>query len=104
MRDAAMFIEQQEPNVQRKILYNMTKAQYSNDPILFKKLNQQIWEFRTLYNRNYYRVFSFWVSSNSILPVVVSTHGIIKKSKKIEKQDLIKAQASRLNYLKGENK
>lgn len=104
MRDAVVFIEQQEPNVQRKILYNMTKAQYSNDPILFKKLNQQIWEFRTLYNRNYYRIFSFWVSSNSILPVVVSTHGIIKKSKKIEKQDLSKAQASRLNYLKDENK
>ena len=104
MRDAVVFIEQQEPSVQRKILYNMTKAQYSNDPILFKKLNQQIWEFRTLYNRNYYRIFSFWVSLNSILPVVVSTHGIIKKSKKIEKQDLSKAPASRLNYLKDENK
>ena len=103
MRDAAMFIERQEPNVRRKILYNMTKAQYSNDPILFKKLNEEIWEFRTLYNRNYYRVFSFWIRSNPILPVVVSTHGIIKKSKKIEKKDLTKAQVSRLNYLEAKN-
>ena len=103
MRDAAVFIEQQEPSARRKILYNMTKAQYSNDPVLFKKLNHQIWEFRTLYNRNYYRVFSFWVSSNSMLPVVVSTHGIMKKSKKIEKQDLVKAHVARLNYLEGKN-
>jgi hypothetical protein len=27
MRDAAVFIEQQEPSARRKILYNMTKAQ-----------------------------------------------------------------------------
>ncbi len=36
-------------------------------------------------------------------PIAVSTHGIIKKSKKIEKKDLTKAQVSRLNYLEAKN-
>jgi mRNA-degrading endonuclease RelE of RelBE toxin-antitoxin system len=32
-----------------KILYNIRKAQTEHDPELFKKLNSDIWEFRTLY-------------------------------------------------------
>lgn len=32
-----------------KILYNIRKVQVENDSELFKKLTQDIWEFRTLY-------------------------------------------------------
>jgi hypothetical protein len=32
-----------------KILYNIRKAQSTRDPELFKKLNNEIWEFRTLF-------------------------------------------------------
>jgi len=99
LKDAADFIEQQEANAQRKILYNMAKAQYVNDPVLFKKLNEQIWEFRTVYRRNYYRIFAFWVRGYSEAPVVISTHGVVKKSKKIDKNEIVKAESTRLRYL-----
>jgi hypothetical protein len=37
-----------------KIFYNIDKSKYVNDPELFKKLEEDIWEFRTKYNRIYY--------------------------------------------------
>jgi len=37
-----------------KILYNIDKAKYVNDPELLKKLDELIWEFRTKYNKSYY--------------------------------------------------
>ena len=32
----------------------------TQDKELFKKLNDEIWEFRTLYNKTHYRLFAFW--------------------------------------------
>jgi len=42
-----------------KILYNIDKAKYVNNPELFKKLYDLIWEFRTKYKKKYFRLFSF---------------------------------------------
>jgi len=42
-----------------KIFYNIDKSKYVNDPELFKKLEEDIWEFRTKYNRIYYRLLAF---------------------------------------------
>lgn len=43
-----------------KIFYNIDKAKYVNDPELFKKLDDIIWEFRSKYKMTYYRLLSFW--------------------------------------------
>jgi len=42
-----------------KIFYNIDKSKYVNDPELFKKLDDLIWEFRTKYRKTYYRLFAF---------------------------------------------
>ena len=34
-------------DVRLKILYNISKAQYVKGPDLFKKIDEDIWEFRT---------------------------------------------------------
>jgi len=54
------FLENLEEKPREKIYYNIKKAQFVNDNELFKKLNDVIWEFRTLYNGKAYRLFSFW--------------------------------------------
>lgn len=59
MEEAIEFIDQLDTKAQRKVLYNIKKAQYVNDANLFKKLNQNIWEFRTIYNGVCYRLFTF---------------------------------------------
>lgn len=57
--DAIEFIENLDDKAKEKILYNIKKAQFVNDKELFKKLNENIWEFRTLYSGKAYRFFPF---------------------------------------------
>ncbi|MDZ4756998.1 MAG: type II toxin-antitoxin system RelE/ParE family toxin [Bacteroidota bacterium] len=44
-----MFLKGLDCKHYEKILYNTRKAQIEQEPELFKKLNNDIWEFRTLY-------------------------------------------------------
>ncbi len=77
---------------QEKIYYNIRKAQITNDPELFKKLTATIWEFRTLYNHTYYRLFAFWDKTEGRNIVALATHGLVKKTGKTPKTDLEKAE------------
>jgi hypothetical protein len=70
------------------------------DQELFKKLNEFIWEFRTLYNGKYYRLLSFWDKSDGAW--VVATHGFIKTTAKTPPKEIAKAEEIRAQYL--ENK
>lgn len=81
-----------------KILYNIDKAKYVNDPELFKKLEEQVWEFRTKYKKTYYRLLSFWDKTDASYTLVVATHGIIKKTDKIPKAEIGKAKAIMKQY------
>ena len=97
--DAALFIEGLSVKAREKVLYNIRKAQFSNDPELFKKLTDHIWEFRTLHNRTHYRIFAFWKKSGGAKTLVLATHGLIKKTDKTPKTDLQKAERIREIYL-----
>ena len=68
--------------VQKKIAYNYLKIEQGIiDNELFKKLeNSNIWEFRTIFSSNCYRLFSFWDTETETL--VIATHGIVKKTQK----------------------
>ena len=81
-----------------KILYNIRKAQLVNDNELFKKLTDEIWEFRTLFNRTHYRIFAFWDKSGPVDTLVLTTHGIVKKTGKTPQADLDKAERIRKIY------
>lgn len=48
MPEAEDFLCKLNADVRLKILYNISKAQYVKDPDLFKKIDEDIWEFRTL--------------------------------------------------------
>ena len=47
--EAIEFLEAVDEKTREKIYYNIKKAQFVHDDELFKKLNDFIWEFRTLY-------------------------------------------------------
>ena len=62
-----------------------------------KKLeNSEIWEFRTLFNGNCYRLFSFWDTETGTL--IVATHGIVKKTQKTPQKEIAKAEEIRQQY------
>jgi phage-related protein len=81
-----------------KIYYNIRKAQLVNDPELLKKLNSNIWEFRTLYNKTHYRLFAFWDKTSGKDTLVLATHGLIKKTGKTPQADLDKAERIRQQF------
>jgi len=51
LKDVVNFLNGLDEKAREKIYYNLKKSQISNDNTLFKKLNDEIWEFRTLYKR-----------------------------------------------------
>ena len=82
-----------------KIMYNVSKSRYNQDPKFFKKLvGTDIWEFRTLYNGLQYRLLSFWDSD--INTYVITTHGFVKKTQKTPQKEIDKAIAIRDDYFK----
>jgi len=70
-----------------------------DDPELFKKLNEDIWEFRTLYQELQYRLLAFWDKRDKTNTLVVSTHGYIKKINKVPDNEIQKAIQQKIKYL-----
>lgn len=102
--EAVDFLENLDDKTREKIYYNIKKAQLVNDNELFKKLNDFIWEFRTLYNSKAYRLFSFWDKSDDKETLVVATHGILKKTQKTPPKEIKKAEEIRKQYLENKAK
>jgi len=98
--DALLFLKGLERKHYEKILYNIRKVQVENDPILFKKLTDDIWEFRTIYQKLQYRLLAFWDKTSVKETLVISTHGFIKKQSKVSNQEIQKAIQNRNEYFK----
>jgi phage-related protein len=97
--EADAFLDKQTEKVRAKILYNIAKASYSNDPKLFKKLeNTDIWEFRTLFDSIQYRLLAFWDKRDGQNTLVIATHGFVKKSQKTPPQEIHHAQSIKEIY------
>ncbi|MBK8390881.1 MAG: type II toxin-antitoxin system RelE/ParE family toxin [Saprospiraceae bacterium] len=81
--DAFEFLKGLDRKHYEKILYNIRKAQTEQNPDLFKKLYNDIWEFRTLYQGIQYRLLAFWDKTSATETLVISTHGFVKKRSKV---------------------
>ena len=94
------FVRSLPIKVQEKIVYNYRKIENGlMSKELFKKLDDsEIWEFRTLYNGNCYRLFSFWDTETETF--IIATHGIVKKTQKTPAKEIEKAEAIRKEYFK----
>jgi|SRR5699024_3094545 len=98
LTEAREFLQTIDEKSQEKIIFNIDKAKIKQDNNLFKKLEDEIWQFRTLYKKTYYRLFAFWDKEGEKQTLVVATHGIIKKTEKIPKKEIEKAKRIRLKY------
>lgn len=98
LENAKKFLDSLDEKPRDKIFYNIWKSKISNDSELLKKLDDEIWEFRTSYNKIAYRLFAFWDETEKSM--IIATHGIIKKTDKIPKKEINKAKQLRAEYLK----
>ena len=92
------FMKSIDPKAVKKILYNIDLAEQTNDPCLFKKLNNNIWEFRSRYKNFQYRLLAFWDRSGATDTVVIAAHAIIKKTSKVPAKEIMKAEKVRADY------
>ncbi len=102
--EAIEFLENLDDKTREKIYYNIKKSQFVNDNELLKKLNNDIWEFRTLYKSKAYRLFSFWDKTQGKETLVIATHGILKKTQKTPPKEIKKAGEIRKQYLDNKQK
>jgi len=103
LKEATDFIDGLPDKAREKVFYNIRKLQAGvRDDELFKKLNDNIWEFRTLWQGTAYRLFAFWDKETETL--IVATHGISKKTQKTPHKEIEKAEALRKEYFNSKNK
>ena len=103
LTEAREFLLELDEKSRDKIIFNIDKAKIKTDNELFKKLKDEIWEFRTLFNKTHYRIFAFWDKEDKQETLVLTTHGIIKKTDKTPEKEINKAEHIRLKYFELKN-
>lgn len=102
LEEADKFISELDSKTAKKILYNIDLAEQTNDPKLFKKLQNDIWEFRTKFAGLQIRLLAFWDKTDKTDTLVFATHGFIKKVDKVSKNEIERAVKIKEQYF--ENK
>lgn len=95
--EARVFIKSLDIKLQKKIAYNIQKSREVNDTKILKKLTEEIWEFRTRYDKQQIRLLAFW--DPNLKSLIVCTHGFITKTQKTPKSEINKALEFRKKYL-----
>ena len=98
LEQAKEFIAGLDAKAARKLLYNIDLAGQTNDPRLFKKLRDEIWEFRVRYGNNQIRLLAFWDKTDTQNTLVFATHGFIKKVDKVPDNEIERAKNIRKKY------
>ncbi|WP_289659258.1 type II toxin-antitoxin system RelE/ParE family toxin [Flavobacterium panacagri] len=104
LEEAREFILQLDKKVSAKLLYNIDSAEKNLDPRLFKKLKNDIWEFRIRYAGNQIRLLAFWDKSDNKQTLVFATHGFIKKVDKVPSNEIDRANRIKLKYFESKMK
>ena len=104
LTEAREFLLKLDIKSRDKVIFNIDKSKIKTDNELFKKLKGEIWELRTLFNKTHYRIFAFWDKEDKEHTLVLTTHGIIKKTDKTPEKEIEKAEQIRLKYFEFKNK
>jgi len=99
LEPAKVFLDNLDEKSREKVLFNIRKSREVNDPELFKKLSQEIWEFRTLFKNRKIRLLAFWDSIEGKQTMVIATNGFIKKTQKTPSKEIERALQLRKEYL-----
>lgn len=102
--EADEFIAKLDKKSASKVFYNIDLAEQTNDPKLFKKLKDEIWEFRSQYFGNQYRLLAFWDKTGPTETLVLATHGFVKKDNKVPSKEIDKAERIRQEYFNNKKK
>jgi phage-related protein len=95
--DAEEYMNRLDQKVREKVYFNMRKARHVKDKLLFARINEEIWEFRTMYSNQKIRLLAFWDKSDATDTLVIVTHGITKKTSRVPRREIQKAKEVRMD-------
>ena len=98
LEEADEFISELDLKAIKKIFYNIDLAEQTNDPKLLKKLQNDIWEFRTKFGGLQIRLLAFWDKTDKKESLVIATHVFIKKVDKVPGQEIDRAIRLKIKY------
>ncbi len=100
--EAREFISGLEEKARNKVLHDINKTKIGFRGEWFQKMSgtDDIWEFRTFYNKTYYRVFAFWYKSGNKDTLIVCTNGLVKKTDKTPVGEIGRAEKIKQEYMK----
>lgn len=104
LEEANEFIAGLDSKTIKKIFYNIDLAEQTNDPKLFKKLQNDIWELRTTFAGLQIRLLAFWDKTDNKRTLVIATHGFIKKVDKVPISEIERAIKLREKYFNSKHK
>lgn len=104
LEEANEFISGLDLKTAKKLFYNIDLSEQTNDPKLFKKLKNDIWEFRTKYAGIQIRLLAFWDKSDNKETLVFATHGFIKKVDNVPANEIERAVRIRNKYFENKQK
>ena len=104
LEEANEFIAGLDTKTIKKIFYNIDLAEQTNDPKLFKKLQNDIWELRTKFAGLQIRLLAFWDKTDNKRTLVIATHGFIKKVDKVPISEIDRAIKLREKYFNSKHK
>jgi phage-related protein len=98
LEEADLFMQTLDEKSRKKVLFNIRVAEQTNDPGLLKKLNNNIWEFKTKFLKQQIRILAFWDKTDKIETLVLASNGFIKKTSKTPKKEIERAERIRKEY------
>ena len=98
LKGGLKFINSLDTQLQKKVLYNIQRAEYTIDEELFKKIRGNIWEFRTNYMKIQIRLLAFWYKQEDGETKVIVTHGFSKKTWQVPDKEIRRAENIRKQY------
>ncbi|SHH01069.1 Phage derived protein Gp49-like [Flavobacterium fluvii] len=104
LEEAEKFIAKLDRKTISKVFYNIDIAEQTNDPKLFKKLQNDIWEFRTKFGGLQIRLLAFWDKTDDKNTLVFATHGFVKKVDKVPSNEIERASKIRAKYFENKPK
>ncbi len=104
LEESNEFIAGLDSKTIKKIFYNIDLAEQTNDPKLFKKLQNDIWELRTAFSGLQIRLLAFWDKTDNKKTLVIATHGVIKKVDKVPISEIDHAIKLREKYFNSKHK
>lgn len=101
LREAEDFVDELDQECRKKVFFNIRKTIQGLKGEWFEKMKgtDNLYEFRTLYNHQYIRLFAFWDTKDNKNSLIICTHGLIKKTAKTPTAEIEKAERIKKAYL-----